>query len=143
MFSTTTDNKTHSSPGTYQITCADSSDNEATPPARTVTVAAAESSLREISGLTLSSTAPGTITVTWNAPNGEQPKDYRLSWAKADQPYLTWTDSTGNAFPTGTSHTITDLEEGETYKVKARTRYDTNGSSLWSAEFTITVAGTR
>ena len=96
---------------------------------------------RGISGLVLSSTQPGTIQVTWDAP-GEAPKDYRVAWAKAGEPFLTWTNLDGNAFPTSSSHTITDLEEGEQYKVKVRARYDSGGPGDWSDVATISVAGT-
>ena len=95
---------------------------------------------REIAGLTLSSTTPGTILAVWDAP-GEAPADYRLSWAKVGTQFLTWTDLSGNAFPTDTSYTITDLEEGEDYKVVVRARYD-GASGDWSDKVTITVAGT-
>ena len=96
---------------------------------------------REISGLVLSSAQPGTIQVTWDAP-GEAPKDYRVAWAKAGEPFLTWTNLDGNAFPTSPSHAITDLEEGEQYKVKVRARYDSGGPGGWSDVITISVAGT-
>ena len=96
---------------------------------------------RGISGLVLSSTQPGTIQVTWDAP-GEAPKDYRVAWAKAGEPFLTWTNLDGNAFPTSPSHAITDLEEGEQYKVKVRARYDSGGPGDWSDVITISVAGT-
>ena len=96
---------------------------------------------RGISGLVLSSTQPGTIQVTWDAPS-EAPKDYRVAWAKAGEPFLTWTNLDGNAFPTSSSHAITDLEEGEQYKVKVRARYDSGGPGDWSDVITISVAGT-
>ena len=96
---------------------------------------------RGISGLVLSSTQPGTIQVTWDAP-GEAPKDYRVAWAKAGEPFLTWTNLDGNAFPTSSSYSITDLEEGEQYKVKVRARYDSGGPGDWSDVITISVVGT-
>ena len=96
--------------------------------------------LREIAGLTLSSTTAGTVRAAWDAPS-EAPVDYRLSWAKAGTQFPTWTDLSGNAFPTDTSYTITDLEEGEDYKVVVRARYD-GTSGDWSDKVTITVAGT-
>ena len=95
---------------------------------------------REIAGLTLSSTTPGTIRAVWDAPS-EAPADYRLSWAKVDTQFLTWTDLSGNAFPTDASYTITDLEEGEAYKVIVRARYS-GTSGDWSGESIITVTGT-
>ena len=96
---------------------------------------------RDMGRIILSSTQPGTIDVGWEAPN-EAPVDYRISWAKVGEPFPLWTDLSGNAFPTDTSHTITGLEEGETYKVKVRARYDGTAGD-WSGEATIAVAETR
>ena len=95
---------------------------------------------RDIGRITLTSAQPGTIQASWEAPS-ETPADYRISWAKAGEPYLTWTDLSGNAFPTGPSRTIADLEEGETYKVMVRARYG-GSSGDWSGEITVTVART-
>ena len=99
-----------------------------------------QSDPRGVYRLTLSSTESGVIEAAWNAP-GEAPIDYRISWAKAGESYRAWTDPDGNAFPTGTSHTISDLDEGEEYKVKVRARYGGTAGD-WSGEITITVAGT-
>ena len=95
---------------------------------------------RNIGGISLSSTESGVIEAVWDAP-GETPVDYRISWAKTGEFFRTWTDISGNAFPTGASHTISDLEEGEEYKVKVRARYGSS-SGLWSDASTVTVAGT-
>ncbi len=95
---------------------------------------------RNIGGISLSSTESGVIEAVWDAP-GETPADYRISWAKTGESFRTWTDVSGNAFPTGASHTISDLEEGEEYKVKVRARYGSS-SGLWSDASTVTVAGT-
>ena len=59
----------------------------------------------------------------WEAPS-ETPVDYRVSWAKSSDDYLTWTDLTGNAFPTIPSYNITDLDEDTEYKLIIRTRYN-------------------
>ena len=96
---------------------------------------------RDMGRIILNSTQPGTIDVGWEAPN-EAPVDYRISWAKVGEPFPIWTDLSGNAFPTDTSHTITGLEEGETYKMKMRARYDGTAGD-WSGEATIAVAETR
>ena len=96
--------------------------------------------IREIAGLTLNSTIPGTVQASWDVPN-DVPVDYRISWAKVNEPFLTWTDLSGNAFPTDASYTITDLEEDETYKVVVRARYS-GASGDWSDETIVTVAGT-
>ena len=99
-----------------------------------------QSDPRGVYHLTLTSTESGVIEAGWDAP-GESPVDYRISWAKTGESFRTWTDMTGNAFPTGASHTITGLEEGEEYKVKVRARYG-GSSGPWSDASTVTVAGT-
>ena len=96
---------------------------------------------REIGGLTLTSTQSGTIQITWDAP-GETPRDYRVAWAEAGENFLPRGDPAGNAFPTSPGHTVTDLEEGEEYKVKVRTRYGDGNPGGWSDAYTVTVAGT-
>ena len=95
---------------------------------------------RDIIRITLSSAAPGTIHATWDVPS-EAPANYRISWAKAGESYLTWTDPTGNAFPTDPSHTITGLRDDEAYKVKVRASY-AGTSGDWSDDVTITVTET-
>ena len=89
---------------------------------------------RDIGRITLTSSAPGTIHASWAAP-AENPANYRISWAKVGDDFLTYIDHTGNAFPTEPRHTITGLEGGEEYKVMVRA---SNGD--WSGEVTITVA---
>ena len=121
--------------GTYQVTytCTDSSSNTATA-TRDVVVADAP---RSIGSVTLASTVPGVVEASWDAP-AEEPGDYRIAWAKVGEGFRTWTDLTVNAFPTTTSHAITDLEEGAEYKVIVRARYD-GGSGDWSGQYTVTV----
>ena len=94
---------------------------------------------RDIGRMTLSSTIPGVIDASWDAP-AEAPAAYRISWAKVGESYKTWTDLSGNAFPTATSQTITGLEEGGVYKIKMRATY-AGTSGDWSSDVTVTVAG--
>ena len=93
---------------------------------------------RDIGRITLTGDTPGAIEAIWVTPS-EHPAGYRISWAQVGDPYLTWTDSTGNAFPTDPSRTITGLEEGIEYKAKVRATYG-GTSGDWSGEITITVA---
>ena len=95
---------------------------------------------RDIGRITLTSDTPGVIEASWVTPS-ETPAGYRISWAQAGDPYLTWTDSTGNAFPTDPSRTITGLEEGTEYKAKMRATYG-GTSGDWSGDATITVTNT-
>ena len=93
---------------------------------------------RDIGRITLNSSAPGTIQATWEEPS-EDPANYRIVWAKVGEPFKTWTDPSGNAFPTAPSHAITGLEGGEQYKVKIRASY-AGTSGGWSGELAVTVA---
>ena len=102
---------------------------------------AAPSNPRDVGEITLTSTQPGTIQIAWEAPS-EQPLEYRITWAKSGENFPDWRDPVGNAFPTGSSHTITDLDEGEEYQIKVRARYDSSRPGDWSGVITITVAGT-
>ena len=102
----------------------------------------------EIGAVTLSSEAPGELTVSWEAPR-LAPYGYRVMWARDDLDYLSYwqPDETnrGNLWPTGdaTSVTLTGLDEGATYKVQTRARFhDVQGkvsSSPWTTETTATV----
>ncbi|WP_419865408.1 cadherin-like beta sandwich domain-containing protein [Candidatus Poriferisodalis sp.] len=106
----------------------------------------------EIGAVTLSSEAPGELTVSWEAPR-LAPYGYRVMWARDDLDYLSYwqPDETnrGNLWPTGdaTSVTLTGLDEGATYKVQTRARFhDVQGkvsSSPWTTETTATVAHIR
>ena len=92
---------------------------------------------RDIGRITLTSTTPGIIHASWERP-AEDPTHYRISWAKAADPFLTYTDLSGNAFPTDPSHTISGLEEGEEYKVTVRARFNGDIAGPWSGEVLIT-----
>ena len=85
------------------------------------------------------SNQPGVLEASWDVPS-ETPRDYRVSWAKVGESFRTWTDLSGNAFPTSPSYTITGLDEGVRYKVKVRARY--NGSAGdWTEPVKADVAG--
>ena len=100
-----------------------------------------------ITGLTLTSDAPGTLTVSWDAAS-PTPTDYRVDWAKSDEEYTSWKVDKGHKYPTPTTTavTIADLEHDTEYKVRVRARYyrgEHEGKSWggpWAAD-TITVAG--
>ena len=93
-----------------------------------------------ISALTLTSDSPGTLDVSWEAPTGAAPTDYRVNWARSGEDYPPWTDNTANLHPTTTSQQLTDLDEGVEYKVRVRARYhDGPWSGPW-AEATRQVA---
>ena len=80
----------------------------------------------EITGVTLTSPNPGELVITWDAPS-RAPDDYRVTWKKSTARWPSYRNENtvdgGNAFPTGTSHTVSDLEEGTEYSVRVRARY--------------------
>ena len=100
-----------------------------------------------ITGLTLTSNAPGTLTVSWEATS-PTPTDYRVDWAKSDEDYQSWKVDNGHIYlaDTATTATIADLEHDTEYKIRMRARYyrgEHEGKSWggpWATE-TITVAG--
>ena len=105
----------------------------------TVSVTDAQAADKAIRGLSLSSDSPGTIEVSWDEVK-PTPTDHRVNWAKSNEDFPTWTDSDGNAFPPGTSYTISGLDEGVEYKVHVRARYSGESAGPWSAKVRIVVA---
>ena len=94
-----------------------------------------------VTGLTALSTAPHTLSITWNAVDPE-PSDYRVMWAKEGDDPPTWRDKRRNAYPTTTSHTVTGLAAGKEYRLWVRARYNKGdyASSPWSGPFAKTTA---
>ena len=101
-----------------------------------------------ITGLTLTSDTPGTLTVSWDTTS-PVPTDHRVDWAKTGENYQSWKVDEGHKYPapTATTATIADLEHDTEYKIRLRTRYyrgEYEGKS-WGgpwAEATLQVAGT-
>ena len=100
---------------------------------------------KEITGLTLSSPNPGELVIAWDAAS-PAPNDHRVMWAKSSEKFLSYkkenTDEAGNAYPTGTTHTVTGLPEGEEYKVRVRARYGVEKPGPFSDPATVTISST-
>ena len=100
-----------------------------------------------ITGLTLTSTTAGTLTVSWDTAS-PVPTDYRIDWAKSGEDYKSWKVNDGHVYTaeTDTTTTITDLAHDTEYKIRMRARYyrgEHEGKS-WGgpwATATTTVAG--
>ena len=81
-----------------------------------------------IPSLTLHSTEPGQLIITWETPE-QAPTDYRIRWANSSMGFLSYKDSNeaqrGNVYPAGgvTTLTLNGLTPGENYKVQLRARY--------------------
>ena len=77
-----------------------------------------------ITGLTLTSDTPGTLTVSWDTAS-PAPTDYRVDWAKSTEGYKSWKVDEGHVYPaeTATTVTITDLAHDIEYKIRMRARY--------------------
>ena len=96
--------------------------------------ASAQNEARAINNLRLESNEPGVLRITWDAVSNSA-EDYRVSWAPASENFKTWTDLSGNAFPTSPSYTVTGLQQGARYKVIVRSRFGPGSSGPWSAEY--------
>ena len=112
--------------------------------------AEAQGNDRATSNLAVSSPNPGELVITWDAP-GNPPDDYRVTWKKSDGKWASYKNANtalgGNAFPTGTSHTVAGLEEGTAYKARVRARYhnadgNVEQSGPWSDAVEITISAT-
>ena len=119
----------------------------ASPYAGTPGTLQAQGSNGAITGLTLTSDTPGTLTVSWDTTS-PVPTDHRVDWAKTGENYQSWTVDEGHKYPapTATTVTIADLEHDTEYKIRLRTRYyrgEHEGKSWggpWATD-TITVVG--
>ena len=59
----------------------------------------AQDGSKAIGTVQIESTQPGELVLSWNVP-ASTPRDYRVSWARVGENFKTWTDESGNAFPT-------------------------------------------
>ena len=92
--------------------------NTAIPP----TITAPDVGPRELEFVVLNGDPNGAFDVSWPVPS-DYPVDYRINWAAESDGYPSWTDSSGNAFPTVNAYTITGLSPDVCYKVRLRARY--------------------
>ena len=65
--------------------------------------AQAQANKGAITGLTLTSDAPGTLTVSWDTAS-PTPTDYRVDWAKSTEDYTSWKVNNGHVYAAETRH---------------------------------------
>ena len=99
--------------------------------------AVADAERGAVADLVVAASVPGVLAVSWTPPTnpaGAVPTDYRVRWAAVGDPYLTWSDLSGNAFPNAVSFDIGDLTVGVAYRVQVRARYRSGRfeSAAWS-----------
>lgn len=76
--------------------------------------------------------ASGQIDMSWDQyPHNFH--NYRLSWTADGESWPRANASDGNAYPTGSSHTVTGLDAGETYQFRIRATFNQGRSSPWSS----------
>ena len=78
--------------------------------------------------------AAGKLDLTWDAhpQTSKTLQDYRVTWTPDGEDFKTKNQTDWYAYPTTNEVTVTDLDAGETYKVRVRARYDDNKKSHWS-----------
>ena len=100
---------------------------------------------KETSGVVLTSPNPGELVISWDAAS-PTPVDYRVMWAPSSGRFLSFrvnnTAEAGNAYPAGTSYTVTGLAEGVEYKVRVRARYGAARAGPWSPLATLEITAT-
>ena len=126
--------------GDDEIIVTVTAEDDATTLTYTVTVTRAmavgpQTSHPTVTGLTVSPGAsPGELSISWD-PHPDGPDDYRVKWAAVGDDYRRNTNLNWNAYPTGTQHTVSDLEPGASYKAQVRARFNEGPNSPWSSEF--------
>ena len=96
-----------------------------------------------IPSLTLESSQPGQLVITWETPE-PAPTDYRVRWAPTGAKFLSYKDDNqaerGNLYPLSdvTTLTVNNLTPGGEYKVHMRSRYYDGEykDSRWSGPWT-------
>ena len=88
-----------------------------------------------VTGLTaVAGDDPGEMLITWDAHTQTTKTllNYRVAWTPQGESFKSADQTDWNAHTTGTQHTVTGLDAGETYQVKIRTRYEGNQGSRWT-----------
>ena len=93
----------------------------------------------QLATMRLASPTAGSIDASWTAPTTptyQTPTTYELNWAKDQETYPTSTAASGFIQVAGTSYSITGVEHGETYRVRARAVYAQIPATAWNGPWT-------
>ena len=93
---------------------------------------------KSVTNISVDTSTPGQAEISWDAVAGA--RDYRVVFAKSADDYVTWSDPSGNKFPSSSSVTLSGLDKGQSYKLKVRARFNGASSGPWSSQNTFTVA---
>ena len=69
-----------------------------------------------IRNLSVRSTTPGELSTSWDTPERNDVRDYRVMLAKSSENYIPWNEPGGLITTTSTSKSYSGLEEGVNYK---------------------------
>ena len=75
-----------------------------------------------ITGLTLTSDTPGTLTVSWETTS-PVPTDHRVDWAKTGEDYQSWKVDDGHLYPAPSATTATIADLGTRHRVQDSPAY--------------------
>ena len=93
----------------------------------------ASANANAVTGVSVSpGTSAGEILISWNA-HPDNPTDYRVLWALDGEKFRSGNKTARTAFVTGTSHTVTGLTPGATYKAKIRARWSSGPNAPFSS----------
>ena len=91
----------------------------------------------KITGLTMTSSRPGHLWVSWNA-SVPAPTEYRLNWAPVDDPFPAWNSNQGGNLwlsPRTAQDFSNIVEAGVTYQLRMRAIYKDDPEGNWAGDW--------
>ena len=95
-----------------------------------------------ITGLTLTSSGPGRLFISWNE-SSPAPTEYRLNWAPVDNPFPSWNSNQGgNLWISGTRYDLSSVvTAGTTYKLQMVALYKDAADNEWAGPWSSVITG--
>ncbi len=93
----------------------------------------------QLATMGLESPEAGNIDVSWTAPSlptDQTPSAYHVNWAIDEEPYPDSAASSGYVEVTGSPHTLTGLDSGQTYRVRVRAHDPQGSNNAWNGPWT-------